>query len=56
MLMGLLALPTPWLARRIGRDNLMFGALGLLLIASLARAFVPSTAFLPTGQCCTPSV
>jgi CP family cyanate transporter-like MFS transporter len=46
ILMGALALPTPWLAKRIGRDRLMFGALGLLLLASFARAFVPSTALL----------
>lgn len=46
LLMGAMALPTPWMARRLGRDRLMFGALGLLLLASLLRAFVRSTALL----------
>src|ERR1700677_241379 len=32
--MGLLALPTPWLARRFGRDNVMIWALLLLLVAT----------------------
>src|SRR5580698_1043444 len=40
VLMGLLALPTPWLARRFGRDRIMLLALALLLVASGLRAFV----------------
>jgi CP family cyanate transporter-like MFS transporter len=45
VLMGLLALPTPWLARRYGRDRVMLLALALLLVAIGLRAFaqnVPS--------------
>ena len=39
VLMGLLALPTPWLARRYGRDRIMLLALALLLAAIGLRAF-----------------
>ncbi|WP_158792052.1 CynX/NimT family MFS transporter [Granulicella sp. L60] len=45
VLMGLLALPTPWLARRFGRDRVMLLALLLLLASIGLRAFaqtVPS--------------
>jgi CP family cyanate transporter-like MFS transporter len=42
VLMGVLALPTPWLARRYGRDKAILAALVLLLVATLARAFVGS--------------
>ncbi len=45
LLMGLLALPTPWLARRYGRDRVMLLALSLLLASIALRAFaqnVPS--------------
>jgi CP family cyanate transporter-like MFS transporter len=46
LLMGGLAPPTPWLANRLRRDRVMFAALSLLLVASMFRAFVPSTALL----------
>jgi CP family cyanate transporter-like MFS transporter len=39
VLMGLLALPTPWLARRIGRDPVLLAALFLLCLSIAARAF-----------------
>ncbi|PDT50379.1 MFS transporter [Sinorhizobium fredii] len=39
LLMGLFAFPTPWLARRFGRDKVMLAALATLTIAALARAF-----------------
>lgn len=44
VLMGLLAIPTPWLARRFGRDRVILAALVVLSLATLARAFVGSTA------------
>ena len=40
LLMGLLALPTPWLVRRHGRDKVILVALGVLAFATLMRAFV----------------
>ncbi len=43
LLMGLLALPTPWLARRFGRDAVILCALVLLSVCTLARAFAPNT-------------
>jgi len=43
ILMGLLALPAPWLARRFGRDRVILAALAVLSIAMLLRAFVQST-------------
>lgn len=43
ILMGLLALPTPWLARRFGRDRVILAALTTLSIATLLRAFVQTT-------------
>ncbi|WP_171907279.1 MFS transporter [Burkholderia plantarii] len=46
LLMGLLALPTPWLARRFGRNAVLLAALVLLSIASVARAFAPDTSVL----------
>ena len=46
LLMGALALPTPWLARRLGRDRVILAALGLLFVATLGRAFANSTALL----------
>ncbi len=46
LLMGALALPTPWLAHRIGRDRAIVGALALLLAATLGRAFAQSTLWL----------
>lgn len=39
VLMGLLALPTPWLARRYGRNPVLLFALALLCLAIAARAF-----------------
>ena len=43
LLMGLLALPTPWLARRFGRDRVIIAALSMLALATLARALSGST-------------
>ena len=42
LLMGLLALPAAWLARRFGRDRVILGALAILSLATLLRAFVQS--------------
>ncbi|MBR8235333.1 MFS transporter [Burkholderia sp. AU42008] len=44
VLMGLLALPTPWLARRFGRDRVILAALFVLCAATLGRAFAGSVA------------
>jgi CP family cyanate transporter-like MFS transporter len=44
VLMGLLALPTPWLARRFGRDRVILAALAVLGAATLLRAFAGTTA------------
>jgi CP family cyanate transporter-like MFS transporter len=46
LLMGCLALPTPWLARRFGRDPVLLAALLLLCVATTARAFAPNTSLL----------
>lgn len=46
LLMGLFALPTPWLARRFGRDPVLLVALLLLGLATLGRAFAPNAAAL----------
>jgi CP family cyanate transporter-like MFS transporter len=46
LLMGLLALPTPWLARRFGRDPVFLAALALLCCATAARALAQSTGLL----------
>ena len=46
LLMGALALPTPWLARRFGRDPVLLVALLILCIATATRAFATSTAVL----------
>lgn len=43
LLMGLLAIPTPWLARRFGRNGVLLGALILLSAATIARGFVGTT-------------
>src|ERR1700733_13125383 len=43
LLMGLLALPTPWLAKRFGRDKVILAALALLSGSTLGRAFAPNT-------------
>ncbi|MGI3899932.1 MAG: MFS transporter [Janthinobacterium lividum] len=39
LLMGLMALPTPWLVRRFGRDPVLLLALLLLCLSTAARAF-----------------
>jgi CP family cyanate transporter-like MFS transporter len=44
--MGLLALPTPWLARRFGRDRVILVALAVLCIATALRAFAGSIGLL----------
>ena len=46
LLMGLLALPAPWLARRFGRDRVILTALAVLLAATGLRAFAGSIATL----------
>ena len=46
LLMGALALYSPWLARRYGRDRVLIAALLLLLVATATRAFAASTAVL----------
>jgi CP family cyanate transporter-like MFS transporter len=46
LLMGLLALPTPWLARRFGRDPILLVALLVLCVSMAARAFSSSTSAL----------
>ncbi|WP_233451424.1 CynX/NimT family MFS transporter [Paraburkholderia caribensis] len=43
LLMGLLALPAPWLARRYGRNGVLLCALVVLCVATVARAFSPNT-------------
>jgi hypothetical protein len=42
LLMGLLALPTPWLARRFGRNGTLLASLVLLFVSMVARAFAPN--------------
>lgn len=42
LLMGLFALPSPWLARRFGRDRVLLLALALLAVSTLGRAFAPN--------------
>ena len=46
LLMGALALPTPWLARRFGRDRVVLAALVLLLLATGGRILSGSVAAL----------
>jgi len=46
LLMGLLAVPVPWLSRRYGRDRVMFAALALLAVSTLGRAFADSVTLL----------
>lgn len=43
LLMGILALPTPWIARRYGRDKVILYALLLLTLSTIVRAFSPNT-------------
>ncbi|MCR8557311.1 MFS transporter [Mucilaginibacter sp. BJC16-A38] len=42
LLMGLMALPTPWLAHRLGRDKLIIIAMFILSVSTVARAFSPN--------------
>jgi CP family cyanate transporter-like MFS transporter len=42
LLMGLMALPTPWLARKFGRDRVILAALAVLLAATGLRAIAGS--------------
>ena len=42
ILMGLFALPTPWLARRYGRSPVLLVALAILSVSILMRAFAPN--------------
>jgi MFS transporter, CP family, cyanate transporter len=44
VLMGALSLPTPWLARRFGRDPVLVAALVLLCASTVMRAFAADTA------------
>jgi MFS transporter, CP family, cyanate transporter len=46
LLMGLLALPTPWLARRFGRNGVLLASLVLLFVSMAARAFAPNVSVL----------
>lgn len=46
LLMGLLALPTPWLARRLGRSWVLLESLVLLFVSMAARTFVPNVSML----------
>lgn len=46
LLMGLLALPAPWLVRRYGLDRVVISALVILAFATAARAFVSSWSLL----------
>lgn len=43
ILMGVLALPTPWLARKYGRDPVLIAALLVLALATIGRAFSAGT-------------
>jgi CP family cyanate transporter-like MFS transporter len=46
LLMGLLAIPTPWLARKFGRNPVIIASLALLGVATLLRAFSSSAVLL----------
>lgn len=46
LLMGVMALPAPWLARRFGRDRVILAALAVLLAATALRAFAGTIATL----------
>ena len=46
LLMGLLALPTPWLARKFGRTSVLFASLVLLFVSMAARTFAPNVSML----------
>lgn len=49
LVMGLLALPAPWLADRLGLSRTVFLALALVSVATLVRAFSPSVPLLFAG-------
>ena len=46
VLMGALALPTPWLVRRFGVNKVLMAALGLLSLSIFIRAFAGSSSLL----------
>jgi CP family cyanate transporter-like MFS transporter len=46
LLMGVLALPSPWLARRFGRNGVLLASLVLLFVSMAARTFVSSVPML----------
>lgn len=46
LLMGLLALPSPWLARRFGRNSVLLASLVLLFVSMAARTFASNVPFL----------
>ena len=46
LLMGLLALPTPWLARRFGKTSVLLASLVLLFVSMAARTFAPNVSIL----------
>lgn len=46
VLMGMLALPSPWIAHRFGRDRAILAALVLLLLSTVLRAWSHSTVML----------
>lgn len=46
LLLGVLALPTPWLVRNFGRDRTVIGALVLLGAAMVLRALAPGAVWL----------
>jgi CP family cyanate transporter-like MFS transporter len=46
LLMGLLALPTPWLARRFGRSGVLVASLVLLFVSMVGRALAPNVSVL----------
>jgi len=41
LLMGMLALPAPWLMKKLGRDKLIIGSLLLIAASTIARAYSP---------------
>ena len=49
VMMGVLAVPAPWLARRYGRDPVLIAALLVLCVSTLARAYAWNTAQLLTA-------
>lgn len=49
VLMGALALPTPWLVRRFGVNRVLMLALGILSVAMIFRAYAGNSAVLMTA-------